>query len=473
MIYNSLSFKNCMYKLIFLSLLLWTFNVNAITGVSNPVGNASNHSNVFNMLENPAWGSISDDQFNRSYIFGFKSGLYFELAGIQSLNMVRNNLNAALNDSNVTIANANDSIAFLNDFLSVSAFRLKQTVDTNLLIGFSLGRSADSGFLTLNYSRSLFLNQSTLSRNGAILDQSRLDALIIESIGSDSGTIDRQAIVNTVATDSALYVKSVVLDEFALTYSLPLGQVAGAAVYLGTNLKLIGAILDKQTYAFRPLLENSQGATNRIKDNFTEVSNSASRNSAFSANAVSADVGVMFDWNGLRVGLTGFNINTPELTYPNIGTNCRTSDQNCLIAQSYSDRISLSEKYVIDSRYRLEGGFSLLSKAISVSADYDLKDYLDPLGESYQWLNLAFRFTPYTQTGEYLTNWIPSIQIAHHANLSGFKDSYYTVGIPWGPLTFDIAATSRITDVSKINDGDGFDNEPLILALNIGLDIAF
>ena len=473
MICYALSFKKCLYKFIFLSLLLWTFNVYAITGVSNPVGSASNHSNVFNFLENPAWGSVSDDQFNRSYIIGLNSGYYFEFKGIGSVNRVRDNLNSSLDIANTSIVNANESILVLNGFQNNTSFRLKQNIDSKLVFGLSLGNTADFGFLSIKYGRSLFINQRTISRNGAILDQSNLDALIQESIRTVGGTIDRESIIDTVATDAALYVKSVALDELLLTYSVPVGKIGGAEVYLGTNLKLIGAILNKETQAFRPLLEDSQGTSDRISENFSAVNRSSNMNSAFSANAVSADVGVMFDWDGFRLGLTGFNINTPELEYPEIGANCRANDQDCFVARSFSDRINLSEKYVIDSRYRLEGGLSLFSKVLNVSADYDLKDYLDPIGESYQWLNLAFRITPYSQTGDYLTNWIPSFQIAHHANLAGMKDSYITAGIPWGPLSFDVAMSSKIFDVSKLTQSGKFNDESSVLALNVGLDIAF
>ena len=448
---------------------------NSFLGSNITSGGSSDLINGANIFENPAMGAYSEERSKRDFSMAINISGYFELRGIQNADQSISQLQTELDSAETDPDALNSTVEIVNTFLADDLFRAKEVFNGNFLFSFSLG---SYGNLSFHYGRTLFASQRILSQNGVQFSQTALSNLIQDSVQNNT-EIDRDDIVDTLAIDAGLYLKYAFVDEFSLDYSYPIGNfssLGGADIFIGTRLKLLAVTLEKEVRAVRRLIADESAAEQETRDAFNSFQDSASSQNAFSPDAVALDFGIVFDWEWSSLGFSAFNINTPSLDYPAIGLNCSGTDVDCFLAESFSDQIALQETYVIDSRYRIEGGVHSFSRRWNLLFSYDLKEFNDPVAETYQWSNIVFQFVPSPIIGDYGLNWIPSLRFSYNKNLTGLENEYYAVGTTWGFVTFDLAFTDFATVSSAISGEpttEDFGDELHTLAVNVGLDLSF
>ena len=454
--------------LLFIAPTVLLANIGIIPLGTNATMQSSSPPVASNFLGNPAWGDTSTQFAERDFSIGIHNTLSVQFRGILSALDAEDELSTLLDndDEDLDLSVVGDSVDLVNDELLLNdQFRGAGTFSSGMVIGFPLL----GGTVSFAYNVSGYANARFLARQGIVVNQTALEDLIQETITGDDNEVNSDDVADTLASDGAIYTKFARIDEFAINYSWTIPEadsLLGASVSFGTRVKLMGISLRKDVTAFRSFISNATSATEIIEDNLLEFRDDSVRQSAFDVDATAIDFGLIAQWDYVSLGFTAFNINAPEVQYPEIGTGDNTND---LLAQSFTDQISLAESYVVAPRYRIEGALYSSDRYFVLSASYDLIEYLDPLADSFQWANAGFTFTPSPKIGYYTTNWLPAIRLGYNKNMVGLKQDTYNVGLTWGFMTLDFIATPNLTSVSNVKNSDDTGQ----LGAQIGLDLTF
>lgn len=225
---------------------------------------------------------------------------------------------------------------------------------------------------------------------------------------------------NSFATASALYLKSGIQQTFSVSYGREVFENQSGTLYAGTKLKYFHMELSKQVL---PLIELAgEKLSDFIQDEYDQNKQSTGN--------LGLDLGVVWDANAYRIGLTVENINSPTFDYGEVGVNCTdiventASRDSCESAKYFTEitgEISAREKHKKQAIMRADVLVNL-SDSVQLSTAIDLSKYDDIVGDDNQWLHSAII---YNSNGYIL----PSIRVGYHKNLSGFKTSSITAGL--------------------------------------------
>ncbi len=225
---------------------------------------------------------------------------------------------------------------------------------------------------------------------------------------------------NSFATASALYLKSGIQQTYSVSYGREVLTNRSGKLYAGAKLKYIHMELSKQVL---PLIELAgEKISDFIEDEYDQ--------NKLSSGNLGLDLGIVWDANSYRIGLTLENINSPTFDYGEIGVNCtdiaeNTSSRNSCESAKYftqtTGEISANEVHKKQAIMRADALVNI-SDSVQFTTAIDLSKYDDIVGDDNQWLHSAII---YNSNGYIL----PSARVGYHKNLSGFKTSSITAGI--------------------------------------------
>jgi hypothetical protein len=229
-------------------------------------------------------------------------------------------------------------------------------------------------------------------------------------------------------TPTSAYVKGAALTEIALGFSRPVWARDARRVVVGGKARYLRAALSKQVVALESA-EDSDEAVDLVKESY-DANEHASQ-------ALTADVGAIYDAPHYHLGLTLANLTEPEFDYGAIGTNCAAysgdAQYNCYSAAYFADRIALHETWTLERLATLEAGLQFAGGAGSLNASVNLNEVHDPVGDLNQNAHLAVGYRTRTP-------WLPDFRASYRRNLAGTQLSTATVGVSFfGAVHLDVA----------------------------------
>jgi len=429
-----------MKKLIIATAILVACNVHADsssinTGAAMSLGPSSSSSSLSSASYNPAMNALilsEGDSFRMSYFPTF--GFNVEVGELDNFS-----------DDIEELADIIDDPSLTTDEPSAVLDRFNDVID----------RAGESGYVKINagmnapllplyfYSKTL---QGTIGFDYSVNVQAGLSFLSSELSYNNQN--------NSFATASALYLKSGIEQTFAISYGREVFNHHLGKLYAGGKFKYITMELSKQVL---PIIELAgEDVSDLIRDEYDQNQDSTSD--------FGVDIGLVWDAESYRIGLTFENINSPEFEYGEIGTNCESiaentsSRSNCESARFFTQtvgQISANEVHTKNATARLDGLYKV-SNEVEVSSALDLAKYDDIIGDDNQWLHTSVAY----HSDGYI---IPSIRAGYHKNLAGSKISTITAGV----TLFDIVALDFEYGLDSVEIDDSSSPRRLGFSLSI------
>ncbi|MBA3980108.1 MAG: hypothetical protein C0462_05835 [Alcanivorax sp.] len=257
------------------------------------------------------------------------------------------------------------------------------------------------------------------------------DAEVRSSILDDAVTYD--AVNQELRTRSSLYLKSATLTRVSVGWADELWQQDNRSISVGARANLINGALSKQ------VINLKTAATNDDDDSIGDIISDQYDTNERTSTALGLDVGVAFQQDNWRGGLTLKNLNEPSLRYGTVGVGCADlapgsqAQSNCLTADYFvqEGRIAANEKWVLASQATVDGSYEFSNGRGMAGFSYDLTDANTPTGDREQMLSLV--------TAYQLPNvWAPGLRAGYHANQRGSKLSSLSAGMTlFNRLTLD------------------------------------
>ncbi|MBA1147548.1 conjugal transfer protein TraF [Ectothiorhodospiraceae bacterium WFHF3C12] len=236
-----------------------------------------------------------------------------------------------------------------------------------------------------------------------------------------AGILDDPVTVDTVnleaQSNTAAYVKGAEITEFAVGHSRSLFRLGPGEVFVGGRIKYIQMALSKQVV----LLESVED-----DDDFADVVRDGYEENQEEGSGITADAGLTWASDSLRLGFSVANLTEPEFDYGPVGFNCNditdsVQRDNCFAAVYFADRIAREESHVLERQATVSAGLSLFGGSLALSASHDLNEINDPVGTRYQWSTVAAGFQPRTW-------WVPGLRLGYRQNNAGSELSMVTAG---------------------------------------------
>ncbi len=224
----------------------------------------------------------------------------------------------------------------------------------------------------------------------------------------------------TFSTATALYIKAGIEQNLAVSYGRAImSEGSKDRLYAGVKVKLMNVELSKQVL---PILQlDGQEVQDVIEDEYDQNLKSSTN--------IGIDVGLVWDDENYRVGLTIENLNSPDFDYGTIGENCTDrpentdSRSNCEAAAFFIQQqgeIRARETHTKHALLRVDGLYKL-SDRWAILSSLDLAKYDDVTGFENQWFHAAMS---YDSAGTL----VPSARVGYKKNLAGFEVASLTFG---------------------------------------------
>lgn len=241
--------------------------------------------------------------------------------------------------------------------------------------------------------------------------------------------LDRPIVLDTqndsLSTDTSVYLKSGVEKKFSFGYGREIykkrfSDKSGgkSKLYGGIKLNVIAMDLSKQITRLEDL--DGEEVGDYLRDQYDSNLKSDTN--------FGVDLGLLYDSEWYRLGLTLENLNSPSFDYGEIGVDCdalegsQTEINSCYISQSFINdgRLVAREKHTKHALLRADALFKITSRWF-LSGSVDLAKYDDIVGMENQWAHVSTSY----EAGRF---WIPSPRIGMQSNLAGAKLSSLTAG---------------------------------------------
>lgn len=229
-------------------------------------------------------------------------------------------------------------------------------------------------------------------------------------------------------TASAAYAKAATVTEFALGFSRPVWKHDAGQMVVGGSVRYLNAALSKQVIGLDSVEDDEE-----IEDLIKDAYDANERTS----NAVTVDLGAIYSASRYQVGVTLANLTEPKFEYGAIGVDCDQASgdaqYNCHAAAFFSNRIALNETWTLERLATIEGALSFANGAGTLSANADLNEVHDPVGDLNQNASIALGYK--TQT-----IFLPDVRLGYRKNLVGSELSTASVGLTFfGNVHLDVA----------------------------------
>ncbi|MEQ3653402.1 MAG: conjugal transfer protein TraF [Glaciecola sp.] len=223
-----------------------------------------------------------------------------------------------------------------------------------------------------------------------------------------------------INTAAAVYVKSAGLSQVSLGYSDEFWQHGDGQLFAGATLNINRLSLSKNLISLAGL-EDGEDIGDAIEDDY--------ENNEQSSTQIGVDIGALWVHSDYHIGLSISDLNEPEYEYKSLNSDCSQlsgiSLDNCIVTQDAisQGRVRANEIYTANAQATLSASAWLgESKQWQIHTSLDLNDKNDPIGDIYQWANIA--------TTAHFDNWlIPGIRLGYSTNLVGSELSYYNIGV--------------------------------------------
>lgn len=245
----------------------------------------------------------------------------------------------------------------------------------------------------------------------------QIAALILDDVLSINASDD------TYNTNTSLYMKSGIETRVSFTYGGKYFEDSAISslgdFYAGAKLNIIRLELSKQV----KLLQDFEG------DEIEDVISDDYDKYLKASTGVGLDIGLMWDAEWYRLGLTMENINSPSFEYGELGVDCdgisgdAIARNSCEISRYFIDqgRIKGKEEHTMHAKTRVDGLLKVTDRW-SISSSLDLAEYDDIVGFENQWFHVA---TSYETSGW----WLPSTRLGYQKNLTGTELSSLLFGM--------------------------------------------
>lgn len=377
-------------------------SVNA--GAATTLGPSVNHTSTHSGFANPAMTSFmvpEEDRWRINYFFG--GGFNIEVGDVNNFADDVDELVDILDDPNSTDDSASEVLDRFNEVLVKMGEQ-----------GYIKNSAVIHAPVTPLYYRSEEL-QGTFGMDVSV--GTHIAATIL----------DDELVLNTqnesFATNTSLYLKTGIETRVSFSYGRKFFEEHDFSrhgdFYAGVKLNLINLELSKQIKA----LEDFAG------DDIEDVISDDYDKNLKSSSGFGVDVGVVWDAEWYRAGLTIENLNSPSFAYGDVGVNCEAVPENTLARNSCEvsryfvaeGRVAQREEHTMDARTRVEGLIKLSDRWM-VNSSLDLASYDDVTGFENQWFHLS---TSYEGRGW----WLPSARVGYQTNLTGSEVSSMTFGV--------------------------------------------
>ncbi len=400
-------------------------------------GPISNGQTLMSSIANPAAGAVALESGENQYRFGLLGsvGAGYEVGPVDSMVDDLDRLTAELDRNDLTKEDAERIITEFDDLLK---------------------QMGEDGYVRFGGSAQIPLMPLVITHRG-LKGSLVLDASV--SVQGQMTVLDGELTYNTqkqdIDTNTALYVKGGMQKEVSLGYSFPLLKGDGGNLYAGTRLKYMNLGLRKTLLGLKAMEDDD--VSEAVRDEYD-------RDFVYSS-AVGLDAGLLWVSDHYRVGATLLNANSPAFNYESIGQNCASlpagSEQDaCFLAQSYADRIDLTETHTMDPQVKLEAALYSKSRNWLIGGSYDTSVVRDLLGNEIQHASISAAYA----TDSWL---IPGLRLGYRQNMAGTQLSEAMVGLTlFKVMNLDVAYGLESTEI----DGETM---PRSLAANLGLEVTF
>lgn len=372
----------------------------ASTGASFTSGPNSNHKSLFAAVHNPAMNSFmvrEGETYRFNYAPAFSYSL--ELGKVDNFADDLDELIDIIDNFDATDESASSLRDRFNDVLE---------------------KLGDDGYIhqTINVKAPIlpFYYQSERFGGTFSLDYS-LDVNILSRALDDELTIDTE---RGPLTSTSVYVKSGIEHSFSFGYSRNLWSYNEMGnLYGGARANIINLGLSKQVMPLQML--DGRDISDVISDEYDK--------NLVTTTGMSIDLGLVWDADFYRLGLTLSDINSPSFDYGPVGVDCEeredaspersTCEVTRYFVQTKGD-LKSHETHTKHARTTVDGALRLGEKWWLTSA-VDLAAFDDAVGMENQWFHVAGSY----EAGNF---WLPSIRAGYQLNLAGTETSSINVG---------------------------------------------
>lgn len=273
--------------------------------------------------------------------------------------------------------------------------------------------------------------------------------------------LDYNSSTGTFDTNSAVYIKSGLLSQFAAGFSRSVwsdnvGKSRGNLI-AGIRVNLYSLKLSKQVIALSALDGDEIGDI--LKDEY--------ENNQVSTTGLGLDFGLLWVATKYQVGFTLTNINEPGFEYGIIGVGCEdisnaVSIDNCSVARVHIEslkHISASEVHVMNALGTVDASYRLLDNW-AVSTSYEMARYNDLVGDENQWISVSSSYYPQSTL-------VPASRLGYRTNMVGSKISSVLLGTTLFKI-FNLDMEWAL-DTTTVDDS----NAPRSLSFSVGFEERF
>ncbi|MEJ2043251.1 MAG: conjugal transfer protein TraF [Reinekea sp.] len=393
-----------------ISSVSWADNIHYLnSGTAVTVGPISNAQLGSSGRFNPATISLNTDH-TRLTLIDFAANI--QLQGLGEFDTVFNNMSDQIDSISTTFDDFSNGDASVGDVLA-GVNDLETSFDSNVqLLADSFyikpGIVAGLPLMPLNFK----LGQvGTFSVGASSLTQARasllhgpitfdIDAQTISDTNNAGNDLDP---IDYLRTTSSLYLKQAQIFNVDLSYARPLPAINfldrnDISATGGVRATVIGYNLQKTLYPIKEVARQAVDDSGTLTDNLKDDVMAGFESFNFN---VTLDLGVTLQRNDTLVGITLYNLNSPEITYNTLGGDCASvtdsdAQNECFHAEYFASvgDITLEESHHLAPRLTLDVSQSFFDNRLAVAAAGDLWRKNDLFGDQSQNLNVAFLAQP-------------------------------------------------------------------------------
>ena len=412
-------------------------------------GPIANYETVNGYTNNPATGASGFDVNGGGFGFGLAPsvGVGYEFGPIDGMAAQIDDLSKQLNDfsNNPTPTLANTIKDKFSSFLIEADKKgyLQAHVGVNPIAPI-VWNSKD----WLGASFVLNLNASAEVQANILTD--RTNPIVYNPLATDP--------TKALQTNTAIYLKAAAVGESSLGFSRPVYSNDNGTLSAGVRGKFYMVDLRKKAV--------SVAQTNDINS----VIKDEAKVKVAGQTGYGVDLGLTWASKHYRLGGTVRNINAPSFKYNELGQDCASktgsAQDSCYIEESFSNRIDMKEKWVMDPQVNLQAALYNETRRWFLAATADTSAVNDPVGNQYQWVTASTGYT-----GRWL---IPiGFRIGYRKNLAGTQLSAATAGLTLLKILHVDVAYGLETVKYQDSSTSTVQQVPRMAQANVGIDFMF
>ncbi len=251
-------------------------------------------------------------------------------------------------------------------------------------------------------------------------------------------------------TDTAVLVRSAIVDEMSLGYSRPALVHRAGQLVVGIRANYFKVKLARYAKRLRDIASNE--STKNLLDDYSD-------DDARYTGALGLDSAVLWVTPRYRVGAIVNNINQPEFHYNKVDTSAYSGS-------AVPQQLNADRTWRMNTQLHLEGAVYSVDQQWTLGTSVDGNAAEDPLGHAYQWVSAGAAYTP-------RYGWFPGLRVGYHANTRGSEIRYLTTGLTlFQAVSLDMTRSLDSVYIER-NEAVAFHGRvPRSIMLNLRLELA-